>query len=43
MNADTGYLEARRILEREFGDTYKISIAYVNRVMSWTQMKDDDP
>ncbi len=42
MNLTVGYPEARRILDQEFGDGYKISSAYLNQIMSWTVIKDDD-
>ncbi len=43
MNPTVGYAEARRILDREFGDTYKISSAYLNQIMSWGTIKHDNP
>ncbi len=42
MNPTVGYPEARRILDQEFGDSYKISSAYLNQIMSWTLIKHDD-
>ena len=42
MDPMSGYNEARRILEKEYGDSYKISSAYINRVTSWTCIKHDD-
>jgi hypothetical protein len=42
MNTDEGYLEARRLLEKEYGDPYKVSMVYLNRVLEWPVIKQDD-
>ena len=43
MKAKDGYRKARCLLEKEYGDQYKISIGYVNRLLSWPKLKDEDP
>ena len=42
MNPDAGYREARRILEKEYGDPYKVSRAYINKAIQWQPIKHDD-
>ena len=42
LEAELGYVEARKLLENEYGDTFKISTAYVNKVLSWLVIKYDD-
>jgi hypothetical protein len=42
MDPNLGYVEARTILNKEYGDPYKISIAYVDKVLSWPMIKQDD-
>lgn len=37
MNHSEGYKEARRLLEKEYGDPFKVSIAYVNKALSWSR------
>ena len=37
-----GYEEARRILEREYGDPYKLSLVYVSQITEWPHIKADD-
>ena len=41
LDPEEGYKEARRLLEKEYGDPYKISIAFVNKALSWTPVKND--
>ena len=38
-----GYDEARRTLEREYGDAYKLSTMYAKRIEDWPTIKPDDP
>ena len=42
LDPEEGYKEARRLLEKEHGDPYKISIAFVNKALSWASIKYDD-
>ena len=42
MEPDEGYLEARRLLEKEYGDPYKVSSAYMRKLTSWPTLKYDD-
>ena len=42
MNPDDGYREARRILEKEYGDPFKVSRAYINKAIRWQPVKHDD-
>ena len=42
MEPSMGYLEARSLLHKEYGDPYKVSMAYVNKVLSWNNIKHDD-
>ncbi|CAB4030179.1 Hypothetical predicted protein [Paramuricea clavata] len=37
------YIEAKRLLDHEYGDPYKTSSAYINKVLSWPMLKYDDP
>ena len=42
MNSDEGYIEARKLLNKEYGDPYKISMAYVQKILNWTPIKFDE-
>ncbi|XP_068735651.1 uncharacterized protein [Montipora capricornis] len=42
MSPDEGYLEARRLLQKEYGDTYKIPAAYLNKILQWSPVGFDD-
>ena len=42
MDSEKGYTEARQLLQREYGDPYKISTAYVNKILRWAPIKSDD-
>ena len=42
LDSDEGYTEARRLLEKEYGDPYKISVAYTNQLSKWPPVKYDD-
>ena len=42
MSPDRGYQKAKQLLKDNFGNKYKISCAYLEKVLSWTQMKSDD-
>lgn len=42
IEPDEGYQEAQKLLEKEYGDTYKISTAYMQKLTSWPALKYDD-
>lgn len=42
MSPDEGYSEARRLLQREYGDPYKISTSYLNKILQWSPVRFDD-
>ena len=42
MHHDKGYREARRLLDKEYGDPYRIAMAYIKRVLEWQSVKYDD-
>ena len=42
MDPIQGYHEARTLLQREYGDPYKISVAYIDAALSWPNVKHDD-
>ncbi|XP_028415683.1 uncharacterized protein LOC114539211 [Dendronephthya gigantea] len=42
MDPDEGYTEARRLLKKEYGDPYKISMAYIQKILSWPAIKSDE-
>lgn len=42
MSPDEGYLEARRLLQKEYGDPYKISTVYLNKILQWSPIRFDD-
>ena len=42
IHPDHGYAEARSLLHRTYGDPYKISMAYLHKVLSWPFVKNDD-
>ena len=42
MEPDEGYTEAWRLLEKEYGDPYKVSSAYMRKLTSWPTLKYDD-
>lgn len=42
-NSIERYCEAKRLLNHEYGDPYQISTAYINKVLSATTLKFEDP
>ena len=42
IEPDEGYKEARRLLQRKYGDPYKDSTAYMSRLTEWPILKYDD-
>ena len=42
IEPDEGYKEARRLLQKEYGDLYKVSTAYIKKLTEWPFLKYDD-
>lgn len=42
MNADDGYAEAKLLLEYHFGDKTNLTNAYMEKALSWSNIKADD-
>ena len=42
MSVENGYDAARALLKKEYGDPYKVSNAYLNKVLKWAVMKHDN-
>ena len=42
MESSKGYKEAKRLLEKEYGDPFKISMAYVDKALNWSPIQWDD-
>ncbi|XP_071088920.1 uncharacterized protein [Haliotis cracherodii] len=42
MSQFDGYTEARELLDKEYGDPYKVSMSYINQVLLWPDIKYDD-
>ncbi|XP_043212074.1 uncharacterized protein LOC122376326 [Amphibalanus amphitrite] len=42
LQPDRGYKDARAALDRKYGDEHRISSAYVDKILSWPQMKSLD-
>ena len=42
MDPIKGYNRAKELLDKEYGDPYKVSVSYVNKVVSWPVIKPDD-
>ncbi|KAK4326945.1 hypothetical protein Pmani_002549 [Petrolisthes manimaculis] len=42
MPPGTGYQEARRLLQRKYGDQERITTAYIDRILNWPNLKVDD-
>ena len=42
MSPDEGYSEARRLLQMEYGDPYKISTSYLSKILQWSPVRFDD-
>ena len=42
IEPDEGYVEARKLLEKEYGDPYKISNAFMQKLSNWPIIKYDD-
>ncbi|XP_068205264.1 uncharacterized protein [Palaemon carinicauda] len=42
MNASEGYIEANRLLDKVYGDPYKVSMAYIDKLTKWPQVRGDN-
>ena len=42
IEPDEGYKEARRLLQKEYGDSHKVSPAYMKKLTEWPFLKYDD-
>ncbi|XP_068205273.1 uncharacterized protein [Palaemon carinicauda] len=42
MNASEGYIEAKRLLDKVYGDPYKVSMAYIDKIIKWPQVRGDN-
>ncbi|XP_068250223.1 uncharacterized protein [Palaemon carinicauda] len=42
MNASEGYIEAKRLLDKVYGDPYKVSMAYIDKLTKWPQVRGDN-
>lgn len=42
MDPAEGYKEARRLLEKEYGDPFKVSMAYENKALKWSPIQSED-
>ncbi|XP_068235569.1 uncharacterized protein [Palaemon carinicauda] len=43
MSSSEGYTTARNLLSQEYGDPYKVSMAYIKKLISWSALKHEDP
>ena len=42
MDPAEGYKEARQLFEKEYGDPFKVSMAYVNKALKWSPIQSED-
>ena len=42
MDSDRGYREARKLLEKRYGDPHLVGTAYVEKVLNWKEIGKDD-
>ena len=42
MDPEPGYIEARILLEKEYGDPYKLSLTLLTEINGWSVLKQDD-
>lgn len=42
MKPDVGYQRVKQLLKEHFGNSYKIAVAYTNKVLDWTPIKPED-
>ncbi|XP_068204676.1 uncharacterized protein [Palaemon carinicauda] len=43
MSSSERYTTARNLLSQEYGDPYKVSMAYIKKLISWSALKHEDP
>lgn len=43
MNSRDGYQHARYLLEKEYGDNYRISMRYVDKLLTWPKLEHEEP
>lgn len=42
MDPSKGYREAKRLLQENFGDYLRVTMAYMDKALKWTNIKSDD-
>ena len=42
INPEEGYTAARKLLDEEYGNSYKISVAFMNKLLSWPKIVEGD-
>ena len=42
LNRNSGYMEAKKLLEEKYGDPYKISNAYIKKINEWPYIQSGD-
>ena len=42
LDPDTGYVQARELLEKEYGDLYKLSLTYLDKLTNWSVIRSED-
>lgn len=42
IDSEQGYLEARKLLHREYGDPFKVATAYIKKATNWPTIKPND-
>ena len=42
LDQETGYFTARSLLDKEYGDPYKVSMVYLSKIHDWPNVKQDD-
>ncbi len=42
LESENGHKHARDLLEKEYGDPYRVSMAYLSRLHDWPSVKTDD-
>lgn len=43
MTADEGFAAAKKLLKEHFGNEFKITAAYIEKVTGWPSIKAEDP
>ena len=43
MDVNRGYQKAMQLLNKHFGNAYKISYAYIEKALSWPSIKSEEP